>query len=202
MHDAFDVYRLLEHRGDWKEVVKAAAAELGMKAKKRAAQHSTPRGGAPTATDAVRPDGSYVLTPGAHLTDMGEYIERGTSELPRKSSIGSRTARYTGVAEYPARSSAPPERKAFKVLEIDEARLLADGCMRLGKWVGKRVGEETQQVQVFAYCSKDHGGIIVAKARTDPRIPAVEVITPYPIYVPGLKQIEERLARRGMDRWD
>ena len=32
-HDSFDLYRLLEHGGDWKSAVKAAAALLGMSAR-------------------------------------------------------------------------------------------------------------------------------------------------------------------------
>jgi len=49
------------------------------------------------------------------------------------------------------------------------------------------------QQLAFVHCSRDHGGLILARASTHPRVPILDTLTSYPVFLPGYE-----LARPGL----
>lgn len=122
----------------------------------------------------------YVLVPGLHLTDQGEYIEQGVSTFSSEvlealpEDLIYRRARIAGEI-----IGTPGRRKWFP-LSDNRVRLMVDSNCTLRAWFKNR--DDEQQYLTFKYCIKDWGGIVLAASESHPGIRDIEYVTPYPVY--------------------
>jgi hypothetical protein len=126
----------------------------------------------------------YVLLPGQHEADDGHH-EVGTDQFADEV-IGRfppdsiyRRGQFVGQLE------GERGHKAFKSLSVDGIRMVSDRATKMARWIVQGKGAEAEPVRVFQSCSKDCGGLILAAAGADPRVPQINTLTSYPVFGPG-----------------
>ena len=143
--------------------------------------------GTPPATQEAG-GGEYILIPGSHVDDAGQYTERGNDEfadevlsrLPPDSIY--RRSSVVGVMD------GEPGHRYFRELTNDDMRLLVDRNMKLGRWVKVKTDDGLRPQLTFRNCSRDHGGLIIASALSHPSVRELNLITHYPIYLHGFRR--------------
>lgn len=124
----------------------------------------------------------YVLIPGPHHTDADtdQYIEISNDDFAAKVLRNLPPDAIYQKSGVPGELVGLPGRRKFKELSNDRMRLLVDQHVNLGKWVQKR---DADPVLVYVNCSRDHAGLLLARAAIDPAVRELRILTPYPIYV-------------------
>jgi hypothetical protein len=153
---------------------------------------TAPERSAPAVCNGSGGESQYILVPGTHVDDSGQYIERGNDEfadevlsrLPPGSVY--RRSSVVGVME------GPDGYKYFRELTNDDMRILVDRNMKLGRWRKVKQGDETTPQLTYQNCLRDHAGLIIASALSHPTIRELDLITHYPVYLHGF-----RLAQPG-----
>jgi hypothetical protein len=125
----------------------------------------------------------YVLLPGAHDTD-DEFLEIGTHTFAAEV-IG----RFPPESIYRrgkpvVRLDGAVGKRTCTPLEVDDVRMIVDASAKLARWVTKGKGKDAMPVRVFEACSKDAGGIVLAAARGDQRVPPIDTLSHHPVYGP------------------
>lgn len=123
---------------------------------------------------------AVVLIPGAHTTADGEYIEVGVSAFAQGILGVLPTNLIYRRARIPGEITGNPGRRKWSQLTTDRARLMVDGNVTLKAWVKSR--DDGSRIQVFRYCTKDLGGIVLAGAESHPGIRDIEFVTPFPVF--------------------
>jgi hypothetical protein len=121
-----------------------------------------------------------ILVPGVHFVG-GREIERGNDDftndvldaLPR--GILYRRA-------IPGQILGKSGERYFEPSIEDEMRIIVDGSMRLG--VASTDDDGNTEVN-FRTCSKDLAGLTLARAKADARVPRLDRICAFPVYLPG-----------------
>lgn len=132
----------------------------------------------------------YVLTPGSHVDDAGNYLEVGThafasavvqnlpdDKLYRRGRIVGNVIGESGLATF--------ERYTNEMM-----RRLVDRSMRLGKWTKQGRGHDAKYSITYQTCSRDHAGLILDDATFYESTREIVCITPHPVYTPKWKLIK------------
>lgn len=124
----------------------------------------------------------YVLTPGPHVTDTGEYVEQSAADFARDV-----LARLPAEAIYrrdciPGELTGERGRIRWRDLSTDRLRLVVDAAVKLGKWATNKEGESSL---VYQSCSRDRAGLILAGASVAATVRDLRLIVNYPVYGPG-----------------
>jgi hypothetical protein len=122
----------------------------------------------------------YVLIPGPHITDEGEYIEQGNNmfgqqvidRLPpdviyRKNYIPGEIIGRAGSRQW--------------MEYVDTSVMcMTDAYVKLGKWIKPRSGGDPSIL--YTPTTRTLAGIIIAEARRHPKVRDLNLMTNYPIY--------------------
>ena len=136
------------------------------------------------------PVADYVLIPGSHVTDTGEYLEVGNDDFAN-TVIGRlpRDAMYRRDTMVGELIRGADGRARFEPLTADRVRLIVDAAMSLGRWF-RPPGKDSTPTIGFVPCGKDHGGVVLSHAAADRRIRQLRMVTSYPCYGPGFTRLE------------
>jgi hypothetical protein len=130
--------------------------------------------------------GADVLTPGQHTTDRGSVLEIGSDVFADAvlSRIPPGTLYLRGGL--PGTMEGEAGKMGFRQSTHDGLRMLVDANVKLRKWVPRPTGGgRFENVLKFSPCSKDHAGLLLERAATDPRVPEIVAVTTYPVFGPG-----------------
>jgi len=122
-----------------------------------------------------------VLTPGAHVTDQGEYFEIGTDDFVDSVLAALPESTLYRRGNVPGDLVGEPGWRSFRVAKVDQLRLAIDRNVRLTKWVQKR---DDTCARVFQPCMRDWAHLLLAEAETSRRVQQIDILASYPIYTP------------------
>lgn len=161
----------------------SAAQECGLgDIESRATIHSGISAGikVPRDVPAPRTKREFVLVPGLHLTDQGEYIEQGVSSFASEVLENLPEDLIYRRARIPGEITGTPGRRKWAPLSDNRVRLMVDHNCTLRAWFKSR--DDDQQYLTFKYCIKDWGGIVLSASESHPGLRDIEYVTPYPVY--------------------
>ncbi len=128
-------------------------------------------------------DRDYILIPGAHTDEQGNYIEQSNATFADE--VLSRLPEDVIYRKdfIPGEIIGQPGEREWVELSVDGMRILIDRNVKLGQWVKSR--STGSQVLVYKPCGKDQAGVVITRAREAPRVRNLIAIVDYPIYGPG-----------------
>lgn len=125
-----------------------------------------------------------VLRPGTHTTPDG-VVEISTAAFA--DSVLARipdAALLFRMGDVVGRLEGDAGARTFVPLDVDQARLLTDRCVRI---TGSSKDEATGDIHVAYHpCTGDLARLVLAGARTSSSVRSLEVTTNHPVYLPGL----------------
>jgi len=126
--------------------------------------------------------GAYLLTPGPHIDDKGEYKEQSSADFACDVLAALPADLIYRKDNLPGEILGAPGRRHWDQYHERESRMLLaiDSHVRLGKWVKSRATEE--QVMIYQACSKSLAGLVIDEARQAPRVRELRLMVSYPIY--------------------
>lgn len=158
-----------------------AAMQVGLgEIESRATIHSGLRAGIASPRTIPVSKQDYVLTPGIHLDDQGEYHEQGVSRFADEVINSIPDDRIYRRARLPGEIQGLPGSRKWTPLHVDRLRLIVDQSTALKCWMRDKETEE--QHLIFRYCLKDWGGIVLAGAESHPAIRDINFVTPFPVF--------------------
>lgn len=124
------------------------------------------------------PQPQTILTPGLHVTPTGA-VEVGVDDFAAAVLAalppGALYRRGTVVGQI----VGAPGKRSFQPLEVDAARLLIDGVVRLAAW---RASSDEEPVLVFKAASRDNASLVLAAAQTHDNVRPLTAILRYPSF--------------------
>lgn len=130
-HDAFDCFRILEHRGDWPSAIKAAAADLGIERPEPKSQRKTR-----SASAADRPNADRPVSVEIHAGLLPEMTDRAQAVLLEHGDIFQRSGTLCRIARQQAATvrgiARPDGAVTIAALDVD---FLLDQLNRSIQWL-------------------------------------------------------------------
>jgi hypothetical protein len=134
-----------------------------------------------------RRESDYVLIPGCHRKGKSAVEEVGTAdfadEVIAKLPAGSVYVRGGVVGEILGDAG----QRFFRHATADCMRLMIDERLKLARWTLSPGGRSRRPMMMFVSCSRDNGGLVLSRARTHSVVPNIDVLTSYPVFLPGFK---------------
>ncbi|HEV7300581.1 MAG TPA: PriCT-2 domain-containing protein [Tepidisphaeraceae bacterium] len=123
----------------------------------------------------------YLLTPGAHRDDRGQYSEIGTSTFADEVLRRVPEDAIYSMGDVPGQIIRRPGSRKFRMLDADATRMLVDSHVKLGKWV-KLPGDEGQAL-IFVPSNRDHGSLVLNRASASEHVRQLRMMVRYPTFL-------------------
>ncbi|HET6441475.1 MAG TPA: bifunctional DNA primase/polymerase [Phycisphaerae bacterium] len=139
----------------------------------------------------VDPDAT-VLVPGPHTDADGVYREVSSPMFAAAVLTRLPDDSLYRKGHIPGEVLGEPGKRRFVEIQADAGRLLIDQHMRLGAWyASKKHGdpEAPERVCVYKPANRDNANLVIAAARTSPRVRELKLLVSYPVYGPGFERL-------------
>lgn len=129
--------------------------------------------------DAQRATAPIVLTPGPQIDEVGTTHEIGTDRFADEVLGALPPGTLYRWDFLVGELVGPPGERRFQHVGDQRMRAIVDEHVRLMKWHSTKSSESRQ---MYCACRRDWGGLILAQAAVSSRVPALSMITQYPVY--------------------
>jgi hypothetical protein len=128
-----------------------------------------------------------LLTPGQHRDDRDVVYEIGIDVFSESVLSSLPTTSLFRMDNVIGELLGEPGKRQLR--EVDEHRMrgIVDAHVKLAKWVKR---QDNPPTQVFVSCTRDLAAVLLANAPATGLVPELRLLTPYPVFLPGLQLVQ------------